>query len=708
MSERKNIVELWQRRPGGHSVLVTLVHAEGSSYRRPGARMLISSGLHAGTLSGGCLEAEVIQKASWIIRQGPKIERYSMLFDDTADVPFGLGCGGTVDLLFESTASPEGRALLEAMSRSLAGEAFTVVTFFPGGSRALRRLITDAAGDIIFRSLSISDEKIACARSLSPGQSYDGRFVEALHPPQRLFVLGAGDDAQPVVELAASVGFAVTVADGRPQFARPDRFPKAQRMLALDPARPALTGVPTVTTSITVTADAQTGAEIKPPTEAAKPPQPTATATTAAATPATVDLAGVEKSAIYKIHPDNTVETLFSSKEENVYDVLTAGRDLLFCTDASGRIYRLTAARKLTLEAQTNEGEIARLFRSAGAILAANGTGGKIYRLGTAPAAFGRYESPVYDAGSVARWGLLRWQGSGSIVASTRSGNSLRPDRTWSDWTSSPGQINSPNARFLQWRAELASGATLDSVSAGFLTQNNPPVVRSITALTTLQPTPAAAKANNNSSAATTPYTMTVTDTGDAGTSASTGTPTQTLSRAASQQLILTWQADDPDGDKLIYTLSFRGDGERSWKQLKDNLHENSWILDGDALADGRYWFRVTASDREVNPGSSAMEAELVSSPVLIDNTPPVLTTGPEQNGGLDFQATDATSSLRRCEYAIDGGPWNPLDPLEGILDAKSARFHVDLTKRPLGEHLLVLRAFDSGNNAGLAKVVLR
>ncbi len=231
-------------------------------------------------------------------------------------------------------------------------------------------------------------------------------------------------------------------------------------------------------------------------------------------------------------------------------------------------------------------------------------------------------------------------------------------------------------------------------------------MVRSITALTTVQPATQPAK-GNSSSAATTPYTMTVTDTGDAGTSASTGTPTQTLSRAAAQQIMLSWQADDPDGDKLVYALSFRGEGEREWKLLKANLHENSLSLDGDALADGRYLFRVTASDREVNPGASAMDAELVSSPVLIDNTPPVLTLSVLSNAGLDFQAADAVSPLKRCEYAIDGGSWIPLAPIDGILDSRTARFHVDLTQRPPGEHLLVLRAFDSGNNAGLAKVVL-
>jgi xanthine/CO dehydrogenase XdhC/CoxF family maturation factor len=239
MTERRQIVELWREsRNAGTvepAVLVTLVRAEGSSYRRPGARLLLAPDRlrNAGTLSGGCLEAEVVKKAPWMVREGARVERYSMLFDDTAEIPFGLGCGGTVDLLFERADAPEGRALLEAMEASLAGRESTVVSFLPGGGRTLRRLIVDADGALLFKSEALSDEKIACAQRLTPGEVYEGRFVERLKAPQRLFLLGAGDDAKPLAALAAQVGFAVTVADGRPQLARAERFPQAAQVVAL-------------------------------------------------------------------------------------------------------------------------------------------------------------------------------------------------------------------------------------------------------------------------------------------------------------------------------------------------------------------------------------------------------------------------------------------------------------------------------------------
>ena len=130
MKERRRIVGL--ERQGGAAALVTLVRAQGSSYRRPGAGVLVASnGNYMGTISGGCLEGEVVRKAAWMVRGGAVVEQYSTLFDDTAEVPFGLGCGGVVDLLVEPAGTPEYRALLDAMEGSLRGETSTVVTWLP-------------------------------------------------------------------------------------------------------------------------------------------------------------------------------------------------------------------------------------------------------------------------------------------------------------------------------------------------------------------------------------------------------------------------------------------------------------------------------------------------------------------------------------------------------------------------------------------------
>jgi hypothetical protein len=479
-------------------------------------------------------------------------------------------------------------------------------------------------------------------------------------------------------------------------------------------------------TSITVTetAEAQAG-EIKPPDPAKPAAPPAQTPAAPAALPYTqpIDIPGVEKSAVYKINPDNTVETLWSSKEENAYDLLSLSGQLLISTDANGRIFGVSPDRKVTMLLQTQESEATRLLPSERSVLAATGNMGRIYRIGEQPGTKGAYESPVHDAGTAARWGSLSWRADvvpgTSLVFRTRTGNSARPDATWSDWsgplTASDGsRIASPNARYIQWKAEMtgASGATpvLDNVSVAYLPQNTPPQMKNIT-VTTQFTGSGAAKPAISTQGAIPAYTVTVTDTGETTTATSAGTPTQTLSRAASQQITIVWQAEDTENDRMLYSLYFRGEDERQWKPLRQNITENSYTLEGDVLADGKYYFRVTASDQPSNPPGVAREAELTSAPVLIDNTPPLITAGPPVRQGsraeIAFEAADAASPLRRCEYSLDAGGWTPVQSVDGVIDTQRERFSFSLENLSPGEHLLVLRAIDSANNPGLARVVL-
>jgi xanthine/CO dehydrogenase XdhC/CoxF family maturation factor len=235
MVDRRRIVRQW--RQGDARALVTLVRAEGSSYRRPGAHLLIGAeGAWAGTISGGCLEAEVMRKAAWMVRDGALVERYSTLFDDTAEIPFGLGCGGVVDLLIEPAETAECEAMLAAMEASLSGAEMVVATRLPEAERRLARVVFDAVGAVVFASHGLSAAEIETVKvTYTPeagGTDAAGVYVERLRAPQRLFVLGAGDDARPVVTMAALLGWRVTVADGRRQLARAERFPEAECVVA--------------------------------------------------------------------------------------------------------------------------------------------------------------------------------------------------------------------------------------------------------------------------------------------------------------------------------------------------------------------------------------------------------------------------------------------------------------------------------------------
>jgi hypothetical protein len=306
-----------------------------------------------------------------------------------------------------------------------------------------------------------------------------------------------------------------------------------------------------------------------------------------------------------------------------------------------------------------------------------------------------------------------------SIAIRTRSGNSAKPDRTWSDWSepltdAGGSRITSPNARYIQWKVEMTgkAGSTpvLDSVTLAYLPQNNAPVVKSINVINSATPSLQASKAAAGSSASA--YTVTVSDTGDSGPSTSGGTPTQTLARSSKEQTTVAWQAEDIDGDQLVYNLYFRGEDETQWKLLKGQLHEASFTFDAGALADGKYFFKVTASDREANPPSSAREAELISSPVLVDNTPPVVTVGTVRRNGaearIEFEAADSASPLRRAEYSLNADSWIPVESADGVVDSPREKFTLELKGLNPGEQLVSIRAVDSAGNTGVAKVVLK
>jgi len=519
---------------------------------------------------------------------------------------------------------------------------------------------------------------------------------------------------------------AVSVAPDGTIYAAAQGGASMRRALTAAPAYTASPGTAPVTassTSITVTEDlAQGGLDVKPKPEGVKPAQGATPQVTTQFAPAS-DFPGVERSALYRISTDNTVETLWSSKEENIYDLLRSGDQIVFSTDALGRIYRLAPDRKVTLLVQTNEGEATRLLQAPNGLVVATGDLGKLFRLEQDTGTSGAFESPVHDSGTVARWGRMNWiadvcSGCG-LVFRTRTGNSIRPDQTWSDWSeplkdSTGSPVPSPNARYVQWKAEFtgSSGTTpiLDSVTLAYLPQNTPPVVRNITVTTQMGSAAAKPPATQ---AVSSSYSVTVTaDTSDSGPATSAGTPTQPLAPGGVRQIQVGWQAEDPDNDRLAFALYFRGEGEQEWKLIKANLRETAYTLDGDILADGKYFFRVTASDLPSNPPSAAKEAELVSPPVLIDNTPPLVTVLAQRKAGagveIDFDAADAASPLRRAEYSMDAGPWTPAEAADGIFDSLRERVMVRLDKLPPGEHLVVVRVYDSAENAGLAKVVLR
>ena len=245
MTDLQRISQLWREMEaeGADYVLATVIAVEGPSYRKPGACMLLAQdGRRAGTVSGGCLEAEVARRAWWHTANGPSIQRYSTVEDD-GDRPYGSGCGGVVWLLLErrSTAAP----LLNALEQAFKGRVSLALAIILEGEQMGRRAFAGLAPEqMVAPSFRGSEplQSLAEATLASGGRgetklSLGGTEVRIWTDfrPARpgLWIFGAGDDAQPLLALGKALGWYVTVADGRSQLAICERFTSADEIHAL-------------------------------------------------------------------------------------------------------------------------------------------------------------------------------------------------------------------------------------------------------------------------------------------------------------------------------------------------------------------------------------------------------------------------------------------------------------------------------------------
>jgi xanthine/CO dehydrogenase XdhC/CoxF family maturation factor len=236
---------------GRCGVLATLVKAEGSTYRRPGARMLMTGdGGRVGSISGGCLESDLCRRCQTLRPGGkPVVVTYSTVDDSDAFLGYALGCKGKVAILLEhvdpANQSQHLRFIRECLDDDRVGVLATVygVDGTPGLEVGSRLMLSEA--DAVTTGTWPADlAEVAGAEAKSAlrgGQSHNallqsarGRaevFVEIIRPSVRLVIFGAGDSAAPLVRLAKELGWHVTVCDRRPAYADAERFPPADAVI---------------------------------------------------------------------------------------------------------------------------------------------------------------------------------------------------------------------------------------------------------------------------------------------------------------------------------------------------------------------------------------------------------------------------------------------------------------------------------------------
>ncbi len=447
-------------------------------------------------------------------------------------------------------------------------------------------------------------------------------------------------------------------------------------------------------------------------------------------------------SSIYRLGPTGAPDELWSSREDVVYGLgLAADGRLLAGTGNNGALLAIDSKGVFAQLAKSGSAQITGISRGKdGRVFVCTANPGKVFSVGPEFEADGTYESRSFDAQIFSQWGRLEWfsprtdsagksNSSARVEFYARSGNTEDPGKEWSRWygpyTHSGAEVEVPAARFAQWKAVIHGGQPGDGIdwsSFAYLPRNVAPVIDGLA----LQDPGVRANATSILSSGQ-PVNVNLRMPPAANTSGviitQSGTPPRFEPPPQGVQqkgyASVLWSAHDDNDDDLRYSVYYRGENELDWKLLKDKLEQKFYSWDTTAFPDGAYYLKIVATDAPSNPQGAALSAERISERFEVDNTPPVIehleaSAGESRAASkaaasitVKFTAHDATSSVERAQYSIDGGDWTFVAPAGNISDAPEENYEFTIRDASAGEHTIAVRAYDRFENVGSAKTTV-
>ncbi len=418
------------------------------------------------------------------------------------------------------------------------------------------------------------------------------------------------------------------------------------------------------------------------------------------------------RAVVYRIVPDSAAAALWTSPQPSLFALAATPQGILVATGNRAAVYRLDALGRGTAVLLLPQGQATALaIAPDGRVLAASSNPGALWGLGPGRAARGELLSGALDARRVARFGRILWRGSaggGRIELHIRSGNTDPPDTTWSAWQGGIAdgeglRIASPPARYLQWKLALAGGEPqVSSVEAAWREINLAPRIEDVVV---------APQGQGFREGELQPRSEPITQALPGGQRVEYSLPPATTPRGlrelpawAKGLRTVQWRGSDPNGDPLRYLLEARSEDGGAWMRIAEDLETSTTTWETNALPDGRYRLRVTASDAVGNPLGEERTAQALSEPFTIDNTAPVVTAlAARAEGGvvvLEGRAEDAASRLSRIEASVDDQEWRTVTPEAGLTDERALSFRARTPGLAAGEHVVSVRAVDLAGNA--------
>jgi len=430
---------------------------------------------------------------------------------------------------------------------------------------------------------------------------------------------------------------------------------------------------------------------------------------------------GVSKSGVIKIQPNGVIKNIWQQNTDQVHSIaLMEDQTLLVGTGDKGRLFKIDTHDESTYLLNFDASQIVTLKPGiAGTIWIATSNLGKIFHLEPEFAGKGIYESEIFDAQTLTHWGSLQWDeqipSTCSIKLYSRSGNTKKPNSTWSPWTElNKGEvIKSPEAHFIQWKLELSTKRNSDTpkiknIKLSYLQQNLPPEILSISVHAVerqqeFQPTP-------------TPEPSTIRiSLGEAGV---TDEEKQAPQPAVRRQIRngyrrVTWKAMDQNNDQLSYHLYFQEKADENWWLLKKDLTRTSHTWDSRMMPDGNYRIKILADDKKSNPINTAKQAEKISDWFIVDNTGPKIGTlefKTIKNDSLkiSFRVIDELSPIKQVQISYDLQKWLWVYPQDLICDSKIENFQFNIKWKQNQFRSIIVKAQDSAENFSYSRLNIK
>ncbi len=440
--------------------------------------------------------------------------------------------------------------------------------------------------------------------------------------------------------------------------------------------------------------------------------------------------------AVYRIAPDGAPEELWSARDELVYALaFSAQGKLLLGTGNRGQVIQLEGNNVFSSLTKTAAAQVTSLAQGPGGkVYLCTANPGKVFTLGPDSEPEGSFESQTFDARIFSQWGRMEWWGENGgasggqsgIAFYVRSGNTSNPEKNWSPWagpyTKGTGEkVEAPPARFVQWKAvfrsagarEAGASPSISWVSLSYLPKNVAPTVDAIVvqnagirlqsfAAPSSGPTPQPVQLRLPPAIPG----LAIAFPSQPERAPRSEPPPQGLAQKGHQAVL--WSARDENDDELVYAIYYRGEGEKTWKLLKDKVEHKFYSWDTASMPDGAYYLKIVASDAPSNPPDDALAAERQSDRFEVDNTPPVIEKLSAQAASPEvrvrFEARDSSSNIARAEYSLDGGEWTILFPVGRLADAPQESYELVLKGLAAGEHTVAVRVFDRFENTTSAK----